>query len=99
MSDSELFQALLQRIAALEAREQSLTAASNAYQAIITTILGNLDKPTRDNVIVMIDQAHEIAYARAAHRCDEPQKRKIKQADDVAQRMFMVAQGKAAQSR
>ncbi len=99
MSDSELFQALLQRIAALEAREQSLTAASNAYQAIITTILGNLDKPTRDNVIAMIDQAHEIAYARAAHRCDEPQKRKIKQADDVAQRMFMVAQGKAAQSR
>ncbi|TQI80181.1 hypothetical protein FHU10_4959 [Serratia fonticola] len=99
MSDSERLQELLQRIAALEAREQSLTAASNAYQAIITTILGNLDKSMRDNVIAMIDQAHEIAYARAAHRCDEPQKRKIKQADDVAQRMFMVARGKAAQSR
>lgn len=99
MSDSERLQELLQRIAALEAREQSLTAASNAYQAIITTILGNLDKSMRDNVIAMIDQAHEIAYARAAHRCDEPQKRKIKQADDVAQRMFMVARGRAAQSR
>ncbi|MFC0225712.1 hypothetical protein [Serratia aquatilis] len=99
MSDSELLQVLLQRIAALEAREQSLTAASNAYQAIITTILGNLDKSTRDKVITMIDQAHEIAYVRAAHRCDEPQKRKIKQADDIAQRMFMVAQGKTLQSR
>lgn len=99
MSESELFQALLQRVAVLEAREQSLTAASNAYQAIITTILGNLDKSTRDNIIAMIDQAHEIAYARAAHYCDEPKKRKIKQADDVAQRMFMVAQGKASQFR
>ncbi|OMQ26772.1 MULTISPECIES: sigma-S stabilization anti-adapter protein IraP [Serratia] len=99
MSESELLQALLQRIAALEAREQSLTAASNAYQAIITTILGNLDKTTRDKIITMIEQAHEIAYVRAAQRCDEAKKRKIKQADDVAQRMFMVAQGKASQSR
>lgn len=99
MSDSELLQLLLQRIAVLEAREQSLTAASNAYQAIITTILGNLDKSTRDKVITMIDQAHEIAYVRAAHRGDEPQQRKIKQADDIAQRMFTVAQGKALQSR
>ncbi|AHG22209.1 hypothetical protein Z042_23330 [Chania multitudinisentens RB-25] len=97
MSESELLQALLQRIEVLEAREQSLTSASNAYQAIITTILGNLDKSTRDNVIAMLDQAHEIAYMRAVQCGDEPKKRKIKQADDVAQRMFMVAQGKAAQ--
>lgn len=99
MSESELLQALLQRVVTLEAREQSLTAASNAYQAIITTILGNLDKTTRDKIITMIEQAHEIAYVRAAQRCDEPKKRKIKQADDVAQRMFMVAQGKVSQSR
>ncbi|CAI1527506.1 Uncharacterised protein [Serratia fonticola] len=101
MSDTELLQVLLHRIEALEAREQALTAASNAYQAIITTLLGNMDKTACDKVISMIDQAHEIAYVRAAHRCDEPQKRKIKQADDIAQRMFMVAQGqgRASQSR
>ncbi|WP_431222721.1 hypothetical protein ACQ86O_21095 [Serratia sp. L9] len=99
MSDPELLQTLLQRIAVLEAREQSLTAASNAYQAIITTILGNLDKSMRDNVISMLDQAHEIAYARAAHRGNEVQKNQIKQADDIAQRMFMVAKGKAVQPR
>ncbi|MEX0632859.1 hypothetical protein M8494_15405 [Serratia ureilytica] len=40
----------------------------------------------------MIDQAHEIAYARAIQRSNEPQKQKIKQADDVGQRMFMFAQ-------
>ena len=99
MSHSEQLQELLHRVAALEAREKALTAASNAYQAIITTMLGNMEKTERDRIIAMIDQAHEIAYARAIQRSNEPQKQKIKQADDVAQRMFMFAQGKAAQPR
>lgn len=76
MSESDQLQELLQRVAALEAREKSLTAASNAYQAIITTLLGSLDKQERDKIIAMIDQAHEIAYARAIQRCNEPQKQK-----------------------
>ncbi|CUY38793.1 Uncharacterised protein [Serratia marcescens] len=99
MSHSEQLQELLHRVAALEAREKALSAASNAYQAIITTMLGNMEKTERDRIIAMIDQAHEIAYARAIQRSNEPQKQKIKQADDVAQRMFMFAQGKAAQLR
>ena len=99
MSESDQLQELLQRVAVLEAREQSLTAASNAYQAIITTMLGNLEKQDRDKIIAMIDQAHELAYARAIQRCNEPQKQKIKQADDIAQRMFMFAQGKNSLQR
>lgn len=63
MSHSDQLQELLQRVAALEAREKALTAASNAYQAIITTMLGNMEKTERDRIIAMIDQAHEIAYA------------------------------------
>lgn len=35
-------------VAALAAREKSLTTASNIYQSIITTMLGNLDKADRD---------------------------------------------------
>ncbi|EFE94134.1 MULTISPECIES: sigma-S stabilization anti-adapter protein IraP [Serratia] len=99
MSESAQLQELLQRVAALEAREKALTAESNAYQAIITTLLGNLDKSLRDDVIAMIDKAHEIAYARAIQRGNGCQQNKIKQADDVAQRMFMFAQGQASQSR
>jgi formaldehyde-activating enzyme involved in methanogenesis len=99
MSEFDQLQELLQRVAALEAREQSLTAASNAYQAIITTMLGNLEKQDRDKIIAMIDQAHELAYARAIQRSNEPQKQKIKQADDIAQRMFMFAQGKNSLQR
>ncbi|CAI1508915.1 Uncharacterised protein [Serratia quinivorans] len=99
MSESDQLQELMQRVAILEARDKSLTAASNAYQAIITTMLGNLDKQNRDKIIAMIDQAHELAYARAIQRCNEPQKQKIKQADDIAQRMFMFAQGKNSLQR
>lgn len=99
MSESDQLQELLQRVAALEAREKSLTAASNAYQAIITTMLGNLAQQERDKIIAMIDQAHELAYARAIQRCNEPKKQKIKQADDIAQRMFMFAQGKNSLQR
>lgn len=99
MSESDQLQELLQRVAALEAREKSLTAASNAYQAIITTMLGNLAQQERDKIIAMIDQAHELAYARAIQRCNEQQKQKIKQADDIAQRMFMFAQGKNSLQR
>ena len=99
MSESDQLQELLQRVAALEAREKSLTAASNAYQAIITTMLGNLAQQERDKIIAMIDQAHELAYARAIQRRNEPQKQKIKQADDIAQRMFMFAQGKNSLQR
>lgn len=55
MSESDQLQELLQRVAALEAREKSLTAASNAYQAIITTMLGNLAQQERDKIIAMID--------------------------------------------
>lgn len=76
MSHSEQLQELLQRVAALEAREKALSAASNAYQAIITTMLGNMEKTERDRIIAMIDQAHEIAYARAIQRSNEPQKQK-----------------------
>jgi hypothetical protein len=71
----------------------------SAYQAIITTMLGNLAQQERDKIIAMIDQAHELAYARAIQRCNEPQKQKIKQADDIAQRMFMFAQGKNSLQR
>ncbi|MFI8418064.1 hypothetical protein ACQKDS_14295 [Serratia sp. NPDC078593] len=99
MSESSQLQALMQRVAVLEAREKVLTAESNAYQAIITTLLGNLDESLRDSVITMIEQAHEIAYARAIHRGNSNQQNRIKQADDVAQRMFMFAQGKMSQSR
>lgn len=57
MSHSEQLQELLHRVAALEAREKALSAASNAYQAIITTMLGNMEKTERDRIIAMIDQA------------------------------------------
>lgn len=95
MSDHELLQSLVARIDALEQREKQLLYASNAYQAILTTLLGNLDKSTRDRVISMVDQAHDIAYARA----NMEQKGNILGADDVTQRIFLFAQGRAAQSK
>ncbi|NMP26931.1 hypothetical protein GW590_08640 [Rahnella sp. SAP-1] len=95
MSNQEQFQALIARIDALEQREKQLTYASHAYQAILTTLLGNLDKNTRDKVITMVDQAHDIAYAKANFE----QKGNILGADDITQRIFLFAQGRAAQSR
>lgn len=98
MSHSEQLQELLQRVAALEARESAerrVQRLSGDYHHHV----GQYGKTERDRIIAMIDQAHEIAYARAIQRSNEPQKQKIKQADDVAQRMFMFAQGKAAQPR
>ncbi|CAM3719079.1 hypothetical protein BS639_14720 [Rouxiella silvae] len=95
MSNQEQLEALMARIEALEQREKQLTYASNAYQAILTTLLGNLDKNTRDKVIHMVDQAHDIAYARA----NLEQKSNILGADDITQRIFLFAQGRAAQSR
>ncbi|GAA3888751.1 MULTISPECIES: hypothetical protein [Gibbsiella] len=96
MSEHDQLQQLMQRVAALEAREKSLTAASSVYQTVITTILANLDKTTRDNIIATIDQAYDIAYVRAIHSRDTLQQQKIKQADDIAQRIFTFAQGDAA---
>ncbi|RLM10314.1 hypothetical protein BIY27_14340 [Gibbsiella quercinecans] len=93
MSEHDQLQQLMQRVAALEAREKSLTAASSVYQTVITTILANLDKTTRDNIIATIDQAYDIAYVRAIHSRDTLQQQKIKQADDIAQRIFTFAQG------
>ncbi len=95
MSNQEQLQALMERIEALEQREKQLTYASNAYQAILTTLLGNLDKNTRDKVINMVDQAHDIAYARA----NVEQKSNILGADDITQRIFLFAQGRASESR
>lgn len=95
MSNQEQLLALMARIEALEQREKQLTYASNAYQAILTTLLGNLDKNTRDKVIHMVDQAHDIAYARA----NLEQKSNILGADDITQRIFLFALGRAAQSR
>lgn len=95
MSEYDLLQSLVARIDALEQREKQLMYASNAYQAILTTLLGNLDKSTRDKVISMVDQAHDIAYARA----NLEQKGNILGADDIAQRIFLFAQGRAAQSK
>lgn len=95
MTDHDLLQSLVARIDALEQREKQLLYASNAYQAILTTLLGNLDKSTRDKVISMVDQAHDIAYARASLE----QKGNILGADDITQRMFLFAQGRAAQSK
>lgn len=95
MSDHDLLQSLVARIDALEQREKQLLYASNAYQAILTTLLGNLDKNTRDRVISMIDQAHDIAYARA----NLEQKGNILGTDDITQRMFLFAQGRATQSK
>lgn len=95
MSNQEQLQALMARIDALEQREKQLSFASHAYQAILTTLLGNLDKTTRDKVITMVDQAHDIAYARA----NIEQKGNILGADDVTQRIFLFAQGRAAQSK
>jgi len=95
MSDHDLLQSLVARIDALEQREKQLLYASNAYQAILTTLLGNLDKNTRDRVISMVDQAHDIAYARA----NLQQKGNILGADDITQRIFLFAQGRAAQSK
>ncbi|GAA3584495.1 MAG: sigma-S stabilization anti-adapter protein IraP [Gibbsiella quercinecans] len=96
MSEHDQLQQLMQRVAALEAREKSLTAASSVYQTVITTILANMDKTTRDNIIATIDQAYDIAYVRAIHSRDTLQQQKIKQADDIAQRIFTFAQGDAA---
>lgn len=93
MPEHDQLQQLMQRVAALEAREKSLTAASSVYQTVITTILANLDKTTRDNIIATIDQAYDIAYVRAIHSRDTLQQQKIKQADDIAQRIFTFAQG------
>lgn len=93
MSEHDQLQQLMQRVAALEAREKALTAASSVYQTVITTILANLDKTTRDNIIATIDQAYDIAYVRAIHSRDALQQQKIKQADDIAQRIFTFAQG------
>lgn len=93
MSEHDQLQQLMQRVAALEAREKALTAASSVYQTVITTILANLDKTTRDNIIATIDQAYDIAYVRAIHSQDALQQQKIKQADDIAQRIFTFAQG------
>lgn len=95
MSEHDLLQSLVARIEVLEQREKQLTYASNAYQAILTTLLGNLDKQTRDKVIMMVDQAHDIAYARASLE----QKGNILGADDITQRIFLFAQGRAAQSK
>ncbi len=95
MSDHDLLQSLVARVDALEQREKQLLYASNAYQAILTTLLGNLDKNTRDRVISMVDQAHDIAYARA----NLEQKGNILGADDITQRIFLFAQGRAAQSK
>jgi len=95
MSNQEQLEALMARIEALEQREKQLTYASNADQAILTTLLGNLDKNTRDKVIHMVDQAHDIAYARA----NLEQKSNILGADDITQRIFLFALGRAAQSR
>lgn len=66
MTHQEQLQALMVRIDALEQRERQLTYASNAYQAILTTLLGIVDKTTRDRVISMVDQAHDMAYAKAS---------------------------------
>ncbi|ATA18085.1 hypothetical protein EDC48_101220 [Gibbsiella quercinecans] len=93
MPEHDQLQQLMERVAALEAREKSLTAASSVYQTVITTILANLDKTTRDNIIATIDQAYDIAYVRAIHSRDTLQQQKIKQADDIAQRIFTFAQG------
>lgn len=95
MTDHDLLQSLVARIDALEQREKQLLYASNAYQAILTTLLGNLDKSTRDKVISMVGQAHDIAYARASLE----QKGNILGADDITQRIFLFAQGRAAQSK
>jgi predicted metalloenzyme YecM len=95
MSEHDLLQSLVARIEALEQREKQLIYASNAYQAILTTLLGNLDKQTRDKVIMMVDQAHDIAYARA----NLEQKGNILGTDDITQRIFLFAQGRAAQSK
>lgn len=95
MSNEQQLQALLARIDALEQREQQLTFASNAYQAILTTLLGNLDKTTRDKVISMVDQAHDIAYSKA----NIEQKSRILGADDITQRIFLFAQGRTSQPR
>ncbi len=94
MSDHDLLQSLVGRVDALEQREKQLIHASNAYQAILTTLLGNLDKSTRDKVISMVDQAHDIAYAQA----NLEQKGNILGADDITQRIFLFAQGRAARS-
>lgn len=95
MPSQEQFEALVARIDALEKHEKRLIYASNAYQAILTTLLGSLDKETRDKVIGMVDQAHDIAYARASFE----QKANILGADDITQRIFLFAQGRASKLR
>ncbi|QCR36392.1 hypothetical protein [Nissabacter sp. SGAir0207] len=92
MENHASLEELTARIEALEQREQSLTYASHAYQAIITTLLGSIDKPTRDKVIALVEQAHEIAFNRAVNQANTKQTTLIKGADEVAQRMFIFAQ-------
>lgn len=93
MTNNPHYQVLLDRIEALEARERQLTVTSHAYQVVLTTILGNLDIQTRDRIIHMVDEAHEIAYSQALNRSDRHLSEIIKSADEVVQRMFNYAQG------
>jgi len=93
MAQDPLYEALLARIEALEAREQQLTVTSHAYQVVITTILGTIDTQTRDRIIAMVDEAHEIAYSQAVNRHDKRLSEVIKGADEIVQRMFNYAQG------
>ncbi|BAE74428.1 hypothetical protein SG1153 [Sodalis glossinidius str. 'morsitans'] len=93
MANDPYYQVLLDRIEALEARERQLTVTSHAYQVVLTTILGNLDVQTRDRIITMVDEAHEIAYSQAVNRSDRHLSEVIKGADEVVQRMFNYAQG------
>jgi len=92
MENHASLEELTARIEALEQREKSLTYASHAYQAIITTLLGAVDKPTRDKVISLVEQAHELAFNRAVNQGNTRQTTMIKGADEVAQRMFIFAQ-------
>lgn len=93
MANDPHYQVLLDRIEALEARERQLTVTSHAYQVVLTTLLGNLDVQTRDRIITMVDEAHEIAYSQAVNRSDRHLSEVIKGADEVVQRMFNYAQG------
>lgn len=95
MANDPRYDALLERIEALEAHERLLTVTSHAYQVVITTILGNLDTETRDRIIAMVDEAHEIAYSQAVNRSDKHLSDIIKGADEIVQRMFNYAQGGA----
>ncbi|HEY0209399.1 hypothetical protein [Acerihabitans sp.] len=99
MANDPRYDALLKRIEALEAREELLTVTSHAYQVVITTLLGNIDAETRDRIITMVDEAHEIAYSQAVSRSDKHLSDIIKGADEIVQRMFNYAQGGAQPDR